>query len=151
MRLNVFGVGDGISTPAVVGLAGEVEYPARDRHGDPVSSQLAHERVTPFPGRFDCDKYAAARRSRRSLLKQLDPPGLTQFGRLTGRLSRLSPLVDIGLAHPLRQRHRMHPEISGDLLDRHTIITVTGYPDNIVTELPRVRPCAEYSGAQCHD
>jgi hypothetical protein len=50
------GVGDRVGQPAVVGLAGELEHPARHRHGDPVGGELFHERVKPFPGRFDCDK-----------------------------------------------------------------------------------------------
>ncbi|GGJ83198.1 hypothetical protein GCM10010123_11030 [Pilimelia anulata] len=29
-------------------LAGDLQYPARHRHGDPVSGQLAHERVESF-------------------------------------------------------------------------------------------------------
>lgn len=35
----------------------------------------------------------------------------------------------------------MHPEIGGDLLDRHTVVAAAGDPDNIVTELLRIRPC----------
>ncbi|BCK56256.1 hypothetical protein [Nocardia wallacei] len=33
----------------------------------------------------------------------------------------------------------MNTEISGDLLQRHPVLTVTGNPDHIVTELLRVR------------
>src|SRR6185369_9157251 len=55
--------GDGVGTPAVVRLAGELEYPARHRDGNPVGGELSYERVEPFPGRLACDKYAAARRS----------------------------------------------------------------------------------------
>ena len=51
-----FGVGDGVGPPAVVGLAGELEYPARHRDGNPVGGELVHERVEPFPGRLDCDR-----------------------------------------------------------------------------------------------
>ena len=47
----------------------------------------------------------------------------------------LVPVVDIGLAHPLRQRHRVHPEIGGDLLDRHPVITVASDPHDVVAEL----------------
>src|SRR3546814_4714311 len=49
--------------PPVVGLAGDLEDPARHRNGDPVVGELSDERVHHFPGRFACDKYAAARRS----------------------------------------------------------------------------------------
>jgi hypothetical protein len=43
---------------------------------------------------------------------------------LAGPPAGLGALVDIGLAHPLVQRHRVNTEISGNLLDRHTIIAV---------------------------
>ena len=56
-------VGDRAGEPAVVRLAGELQDPARDRDGDPVAGQLTNERVHHFPGRFACDKYAAARRN----------------------------------------------------------------------------------------
>ena len=49
-------VTDRAGQPAVVGLAGELQYPARDRDGDPVTGQLSHERVHHFPGRFACDR-----------------------------------------------------------------------------------------------
>jgi hypothetical protein len=63
MSLEEFGVGDGVGPPAVVGLAGELEYPARHRHGDPVGGELSYERVKrPFPGRLACDRKAADRR-----------------------------------------------------------------------------------------
>ena len=55
--------GDGVRQPPVVGLAGELEHPTRHRHRDPRGGELSHERVEPFPGRFACDRYAAARRS----------------------------------------------------------------------------------------
>jgi hypothetical protein len=56
-------VADRGGTPPVVGLAGDVEDPARHRDGDPVVGELTDERVDQFPGRFACDRYAAARRS----------------------------------------------------------------------------------------
>ena len=52
LRLQIFGVSDRVSQPAVVGLAGELEYPARHRHGDSVGGELFHERVESFPGRL---------------------------------------------------------------------------------------------------
>jgi hypothetical protein len=54
--LDDLGVGDGVNAPAVVGLAGELEYPARHRDGDPVGGELNYERVEPFPGRLACDR-----------------------------------------------------------------------------------------------
>src|SRR6185437_1677320 len=37
--------------------------------------------------------------------------------------------------------HRVHPEISGDLLDRHPVLAVACNPNNVVAELLRIRPC----------
>src|SRR4029079_5973626 len=51
------------------------------------------------------------------------------------------PVVDIGLPQPLPQRHRMHPKISGDLLDRHPVFAVAGDPDNVVAKLLGIGPC----------
>lgn len=54
--LDAFDTGDGIDPPAVIGLAGELEDPARHRDGDPVGGELTYERVDPFPGRLACDR-----------------------------------------------------------------------------------------------
>ena len=54
--LGPFGVGDRVGEPPVVGLASDLQYPARHRDGDPVSGQLPHERVEPFPGRLACER-----------------------------------------------------------------------------------------------
>ena len=62
IRLHHLTRGDGVRQPPVVGLTGELEHPARHRHRDPCGGELCHERVEPFPGRFACDRYAAARR-----------------------------------------------------------------------------------------
>ncbi|MGJ6127251.1 transposase [Mycolicibacterium sp. Y3] len=75
------------------------------------------------------------------LLQQLDPPPrIPQLSRLTGALAGLGALIDISLAHPLVQGHRVHTEIRGDLLDRHAIIAVAGDPHDVVAELTGVRP-----------
>ena len=63
IRLHHLAGGDGIRQPPVIGLAGELEHPTRHRHRDPCCGELCHERVEPFPGRFACDRYAAARRN----------------------------------------------------------------------------------------
>ena len=64
VRRHPLGVGDRLGQPAVVRLPGDLEHPTRHRDGDPVDGQLADERVHHFrPGRFACDRYAAARRS----------------------------------------------------------------------------------------
>ncbi len=55
--------GDGVLQPPVAGMAGGREHPTHHRDGDPVSGKLCHERVESFPGRFACDRYAAARPS----------------------------------------------------------------------------------------
>jgi hypothetical protein len=48
--------GDRGGQPPVVGLAGDLEDPARHRDGDPVGGELTDERVDHFPGRFACDR-----------------------------------------------------------------------------------------------
>ena len=63
--LHPVGFGHWVSKPAVVRLPVQIEHPTRHRHGDPVDGKLADERVHHFPwlpGRFACDRYAAARR-----------------------------------------------------------------------------------------
>jgi hypothetical protein len=70
------------------------------------------------------------------LLEQTIPA--PQFPQLVGFAttdSGLFPFVDICLPHPLRQRHRMDPEIRGDLIQPHSILAAAGDPDHIVTEL----------------
>jgi hypothetical protein len=52
------------------------------------------------------------------LLQQPDPLAcLTQLGRLAPTHAGLDTGVDIGLTQPLEQRHRVHTEVLGDLLD----------------------------------
>src|SRR6185436_8879095 len=75
------------------------------------------------------------------LLEQLDPtPRFPQLTGIAGASSGRGALIDVGLAHPLVQRHRVHSEIGGDLLDRHTVFAVAGDPYDIVAELTGVRP-----------
>ena len=70
------------------------------------------------------------------MLQQLDPPPrIPQLRRLAGALAWLGALIDIGSAHSLVPRHRVHTEISGDLFDRHTVIAVTSDPHDIIAEL----------------
>lgn len=45
------------------------------------------------------------------------------------------------LAQPLRQRHRVQPEIDGNLLNRPSILAVASDLHDVVTELFRIRPC----------
>ena len=54
--LGQLGGGDLPVSPAVVGLAGEVQDPQGHRDGDPVSGELAHERLEPFLGKFVWDR-----------------------------------------------------------------------------------------------
>jgi hypothetical protein len=51
-----FAGGDRGGQPPVVGLAGELEDPARHRYGKSVDGELTDERVDDFPGRFACDR-----------------------------------------------------------------------------------------------
>jgi hypothetical protein len=53
-----------------VGLAGDLEDPARHRDGDPVTGKLTDERVHHFGGRFVWDRSAAAP-ERESRLKRI--------------------------------------------------------------------------------
>src|SRR5690606_23471973 len=62
-----------------------------------------------------------------------------QFSGLGRAHPRAAALIDIRASHPLVQRHRMHTEVLGDLLDRDTYATITSHPDHIVTELLGVR------------
>lgn len=48
------------------------------------------------------------------------------------------PVFHRGAAYPLRQRHRVDTEVGGDLLDRHSRLTVPSDTDNVVAELLRV-------------
>lgn len=50
VRLPELTHADGCGEPSVVGLSGELEDPARHRHGHPVGGELTHERVEPCPG-----------------------------------------------------------------------------------------------------
>lgn len=52
IRLDQFGGRNGVGQLPVIRLTSELQYPARDRDGDTVRGQLAHERVEPFPGKF---------------------------------------------------------------------------------------------------
>lgn len=50
IRLGDLAGRDRIGQPPIVGLASELQHPARHRHGDPLGGKLFHERVEPFPG-----------------------------------------------------------------------------------------------------
>jgi hypothetical protein len=51
-----FAFRDRARKPPVIGLASDLEDPARHRDGDPVSGQFKDERVDHFGGRFACDR-----------------------------------------------------------------------------------------------
>jgi hypothetical protein len=55
VSLGSLAVADRPQEPAVVGLAGELEDPARHRDRGPISGELTDERVDRFPRRFACD------------------------------------------------------------------------------------------------
>jgi hypothetical protein len=75
------------------------------------------------------------------LLEQTDP--LAQLAVLGG-LGRSDAGTVTGinscLAEPLRQRHRVDPEIGGDLLEGRALRPAAGHLHDIVAELLRVRP-----------
>src|SRR4029078_2796966 len=54
---------------------------------------------------------------------------------------RCPPALSTPLPQPLPQRHRMHPKIGGDLLDRHPVFAVAGDPDNVVAKFLGIGPC----------
>ncbi len=66
IRAEHVGIPDRGVAPPIVGLASELQNPARHRDGDAVRGELRYERVRHFgepPSfRFACDRYAAARR-----------------------------------------------------------------------------------------
>lgn len=62
IRLSNFSFTDGLFQPVVVGLARELQDPARHLDGDTAIGELFHERVHHFPGRWAWDRYAVARR-----------------------------------------------------------------------------------------
>lgn len=141
IRLLELGAGHRGAEPAVVGLSGELQHPARNRDGHPACGQLFHERVDPFPGRFACDRYAAARRRNLVLLlQQLDPPTcFPQFHALLAGRPGLHAVVDVRAAHPLPQRHRVDAEVGGHLLDRDARAAVPRDPHNVLAELLGIR------------
>ena len=51
----------------------------------------------------------------------------------------------VALADPLRHRRWVHPEITGDLLDRHTFCTPLDRPYDAVTKFLWIRPCHGYA------
>lgn len=105
------------------------------------SGELPPKRVEPFPGRFACDRYAAARRN-------------TSFScsssRIRFRASRSSVAsvrVWPGLAPSSMSTRRIHfcsvigwtPEVLRDLLEADTGLAVARHAHHIVTKLTRVR------------
>ena len=78
------------------------------------------------------------------LLEQpIATPQLPQLHGLQPRLARPLTLIDRGTPQPLLQRHRVHPEITRDLIQltqRHTRLALPRDPHDILAELPRKRP-----------
>jgi len=116
-------------------LAGELQDPARHRHGIPSAASFTHERVEPFPGRFAwTDRRRTAQdlilllqqpdrrfAARRSALSDLDVPDVRRRQcRLGGATSRAS-------SGGSRSRWRSVP---GSRPDR-----APGYPHDVLTEL----------------
>jgi hypothetical protein len=142
IRPGDLSVGDRIGQPAVAGLAGELEYPARHRHGHPVGGELRHERVNAFSRQIGPRQVRGRPAQHLVLLLQqpIPAPQLPKLRQVRDGLIGPGAIVNTGLTHPLPQRHRMDPEIGGDLLEHHTVLANTGDPDNIVTELSGIGP-----------
>ena len=133
-------VGDRPGTPPVVRLSSDVRVPgtsprresrrrpARSRAGRAFSRQVRLRQIRRARRRtsFSCSSSLIRLRASRSSADSV---------RLT---PGLAAVVDLGLAQPLEQRHRVDPEVVGDLLDRHAGLAVTGDPHDIVAELPGV-------------
>src|SRR5690606_33184617 len=62
-------------------------------------------------------------------------PQLADLGSFGAGLAGLRALVDVGAPHPLLQRHRVHPEVSRDLPDRHSGLAVTRDAHDVISEL----------------
>ncbi len=133
--------GHGFGQPPVVRLASELQHPGTSPPREPVRRQDLSR-----AGRALSRKLRSRQRRRGAaqhfvlLLQQPDTtPRITQLGRLGPSRARSIPVVDLGLAHPFRQRHRMHTETSGNLLQRHPVLTVTSHPEHVLAELLRTR------------
>lgn len=107
---------------------------ARNRYGVRVLADEIHAPVL-LPG-ADFTPYLTAPVGEDAFSFMSASKGWNLADALAGR----GGLVDIGLAHPLVQRPRGHAEISGDRLDRHTVVAVAGDPHDIVAELTGVEP-----------
>src|SRR6185503_6018089 len=88
------------------------------------------------------DRYAAARRSTSFSCSN------NRFRRRRSRNSADSLVVLPGLVPASMSAWRIHfdsvigyPEISGDLLDGHTVVAVASDPHDIFSELAGIRPC----------
>src|SRR5690606_3819718 len=134
IRLHHLALGDEVRQPPVVGLAGELEHPTRHRHRDPCGGELRHKRVEPFPGRFACDRYAAARRSTSFSCSS------SRIRLRASRSSATSERVVPGAAPVSTLARWSHfSEVFRDLLDRDSRLAVLSDAHHVVTELARVR------------
>ena len=141
VRVVPLGVGHRSSQPPVVGLKGDLQDPTRHRDGDPVDSEFTDERVHHFPGRFACDRYAAARRntsfscssSRNRFRSSRFSPSSSDAGpdrSPSSRSARLNQLF----------KHDSEIPIRHDVLHPDARLTTTGDADHVLTELSGIRP-----------
>ena len=103
---------------------------ARSRAGRAFSRQIGLRQIGRCPAQYLI-----------LLLQQSNStPSRPEFSGLSGTGTGPRAIIDIGFAHPLRQRHRMDTEIGGDLLQSDTVIAVASNAYDVVTELTGIRP-----------
>lgn len=110
---------------------------------DPVTSKLPPRAGRAFPGRCACDRYVAARRSTStscSSSRLRCRNSRSSASRSSGETEPVSAAFSAARerGEPLRQRHRVNPEVFRDLLDRHPGFAVLRDTHHVVAELLRV-------------
>ena len=136
IRLGDIGFGNRCFQPPVVGLAGELQNPARHRNGDSVGGELSHERVEPFDGRFACDRYAAARRrtsfscSSRRVRRRSSRSSVDSSVCVAGFVAG----IDLGLADPFGDGGFVDAEVLGDLGNCCVLVAAHHDADDVIAE-----------------
>jgi hypothetical protein len=130
-----FDIGDRVGGPALVRLAREIEDPARQRGGNPISGQLADERAHHFSGRFTYRRYAAAQHLVLLLAESDAFPRCSQLGVLRHGDTGLDAVFDIRDFEPAIEARLEDAEISGEVVRSEVRLAAAGDPDDVLTEL----------------
>lgn len=89
-----------------------------------------------FPGRFEHERSPAPCSTSFSCSSSLIRcRASSSYRGVAGPRALLDAIIDVRLAHLIRQRDRMHTETRGDLLQRRTVLAMKRNPDNVVTKL----------------